>query len=384
MNPVRFGIVGVGNMGRFHADLLAQGKVERATLTALAARSSEKLSSYEGVEQFSDPSRLIHSPNVDVVLVATPHPTHVPLGLETFRAGKHLMVEKPISSHKADAERLIAGHREHPDLVFGAMFQLRTEPRYRRIKSLIDSGELGRITRVNWIVTDWFRTETYFASGGWRATWKEEGGGVLLNQALHNLDTLQWLCGMPTKVRGFCQLGRYHAIEVEDQVTAFLEYANGATGVFITSTGEAPGSNRLEICGTRGKVTLENDKLTFVRNEIPMDEFSRTTKSGFGKPEIWEASIPIKNAQTPHALILKNFVDAILDKIPLLVPGEEGIYSVELANAILFSSLEERSVELPLDSAAYEKKLNELIANSTLKKTVTTSGTADFADSFHR
>ncbi|MCZ7640695.1 MAG: Gfo/Idh/MocA family oxidoreductase [Verrucomicrobia bacterium] len=222
-----------------------------------------------------------------------PHYQHTTLGIAALEAGRHVMVEKPISVHKADAERLLAAHQRHPQPVFAAMFQLRTEPRYLKIRRLIQGGELGALVRVSWIITDWFRTEVYYASGGWRATWKGEGGGVLLNQCPHNLDILQWLCGMPARVRGFCQLGRYHHIEVEDNVTAYLEWASGATGVFITSTGEAPGTNRFELCGTRGKVVLENNRLTFTRNETDMVEFSRDARTGFARPEVWNIDIPL-------------------------------------------------------------------------------------------
>src|SRR5512142_425725 len=206
--------------------------------------------------------------------------------------GLHVMGEKPISAHKDDAERLIAEHQRNPQLVFAGMFQLRAQPRYLKIQKLIQDGELGAIVRMSWIMTDWFRTEAYYASGGWRATWKGEGGGVLLNQCLHNLDVLAWLLGLPARVRGFCQLGRFHDIEVEDNVSAYLEYANGATGTFVSSTGEAPGTNRFEIAGTRGKLLLEDDKLTFTRNEADMLEFSRTARLGFSKPEVWNVEIP--------------------------------------------------------------------------------------------
>jgi predicted dehydrogenase len=243
---------------------------------------------------------------------------------------------------------------------------------------------LGEVVRVCWLITDWYRTEAYFASGGWRATWKGEGGGVLLNQCLHNLDTLAWLLGQPARVRGFCQLGRYHQIEVEDNVTAYLEYPNGATGVFVTSTGEAPGTNRFEIAGTRGKVVLEHNKLTFTRNEVDMIEFSRTAKVGFAKPEVWHVDIPFTDAPMPHAIVMQNFVDAILDGTPLIAPGAQGIWSVELANAMLYSSLLGQTVELPLDSAAYEAKLKQLIAESKFEKKVVAVQGEDFTQSFHR
>jgi predicted dehydrogenase len=210
---------------------------------------------------------LIGSEEVDAVIIATPHYQHTSLGIAALQQGLHVMVEKPISAHKADAERLIAAHRAKPSLVFGGMFQLRAEPRYLKLRDLIQGHELGQIIRMSWIMTDWFRTEAYYASGGWRATWKGEGGGVLLNQCLHNLDVLQWLLGMPSMARGFCQLGRFHNIEVEDNVSAYLEFPNGGSGTFVSSTGEAPGTNRFEIAGTRGKVVLENNRLLFTRNE---------------------------------------------------------------------------------------------------------------------
>ncbi len=373
MNKVRLGIIGMGNMGRFHADYLLNHKVQRAELIAVCSPSPAKLEPYRPLQIFDNGEKLIESGAVDAVVIATPHYQHTALGLAALRHGLHAMIEKPI-----------AEHRQRPSLVFAAMFQLRTEPRYLKLRKLIQEGELGEIARLSWIITDWYRTEAYYSSGGWRATWKGEGGGVLLNQCLHNLDTLQWLCGRPARVRGFCQLGRYHKIEVEDNVTAYLEYASGATGVFVTSTGEAPGANRFEIAGTRGKAVIENNQLRFTRNEASMIEFSQTAKVGFAKPEVWNIEIPFENAPAPHATVLQNFVDAILDGAPLIAPGAEGIHSVELANAILYSSLIDRTVELPLDGAAYEKKLRQLIAESKIQKKVVEVIGEDFTKSFHR
>ncbi|MGB1521181.1 MAG: Gfo/Idh/MocA family protein, partial [Limisphaerales bacterium] len=340
MEKVRIGIVGMGNMGKYHADYLIKGKVAHAELSAVCSTSPEKLSAYKDpVAVFGNGEEMIRSGSIDAVLVATPHYQHTSLGICAIENGIHLMVEKPISAHKADAERLIEVSAQHPDIVFGGMFQLRTEPRYLKLKKLIADGDLGDIVRINWIITDWFRTEAYYASGGWRATWKGEGGGVLLNQCLHQLDALQWLVGMPSKVRSFAQCGRFHDIEVEDNVTAYLEYPNGATGVFVSSTGEAPGSNRFEIAGTRGRVILENDQIKFTRNESCMLEHSKNSPIGFSKPEVWEVDIPFGNAELPHAILMRNFVEAIRNKTPLIAPGVEGIHSVELANVLLYSSL---------------------------------------------
>ena len=384
MDRVRIGIIGMGNMGRHHAAYLQRGDVPRAELTAVCSPSPRKLESWRPLAIHGDPEAMLRSGEIDAVVIATPHYQHTTLGMAALEAGVHLMVEKPISAHKADAERLVACARRHSDLTFAGMFQLRCEPRYRRIRRLVRDGDLGDPVRINWIITDWYRTEAYYSSGGWRATWKGEGGGVLINQCLHQLDVLQWMCGMPARIRSFVQLGRYHNIEVEDSVTAYFEYPDGATGVFLSSTGEAPGSNRLEIAGTRGRVVLENDRLSFVRNEVCMREHCRTSPSGFLKPPVWNVEIPIEPADAPHAQLMRNFVNSILDGTPLIAPGEDGLASVELANAMLYSGLEERTIEMPMDAAAFEVRLRKLIAESRFEKTVVENAAEDFARSFNR
>ena len=386
MKHVRLGLVGLGNIGKFHAGYLLDKRIARAELAAVADSNAANLELYRarGVKAFATSEEMIRSGEIDALIVATPHFLHTTIGIDALKNGLHAMIEKPVSAQKADAERLFAVAREHPRLVFAGMFQLRVEPRYQKIKKLIDGGELGQIVRINWIITDWFRTEAYYASGGWRATWKGEGGGVLLNQCLHQLDVLQWLCGMPASVRGFCQLGRFHDIEVEDNVTCVMEWPNGATGVFVSSTGEAPGTNRFEIVGTRGKVVLENNKLAFTRNDADMVEFSKSAKSGFAKPEVWNVEIPFADASNGHAVLMQSFVDSILDGTPLIASGYDGMGSVELANVLLYSSLIGQTVQLPLDSAAWETKLNELIANSTKQKKVVKIQSDDFTSSFRR
>jgi len=384
MKTVRLGLIGLGNIGQHHYGYLTAGKVSRAELVAVSDAVPAKLERYKPLKTFTDGEELIRSGLVDAVIIATPHYQHTTLGIAALKQGLHVMVEKPISAHKADAERLIATHQQHPKLVFAGMFQLRAEPRYLKIQKLIQAGDLGEIVRMSWIMTDWFRTEAYYASGGWRATWKGEGGGVLLNQCLHNLDAMQWLLGMPARVRGFSQLGRFHNIEVEDNVSAYLEYPNGATGTFVSSTGEAPGTNRFEIVGTRGKLVLERDQLAFTRNEADMIEFSRSAKVGFAKPEVWNVEIPFENAPNAHATLMQNFVNAILDGEPLIAPGKEGIHSVELANVMLYSSLIDQTVALPMDSAAYEQKLNQLIAGSKIEKKVIAVVNEDFTKSFRK
>jgi predicted dehydrogenase len=345
MSKVRIGITGLGNIGNVHANNLLENKVPRAEFSAICSSSEEKRNSFaeKGLKTYSTTDELIQSGEIDALLIATPHYQHPDIGIKALEAGLHIMVEKPIAAHKADAERLIAAAEKYADLTFSAVFQLRTEPRYIKIRDLIQSGELGDIVRVIWVMTDWFRSEAYYQSGGWRATWKGEGGGVLLNQCLHQLDALQWIMGMPSQVRSHVGIGRFHDIEVEDDVTCYLEYPNGATGMFLSSTGEIPGSNRFEIAGTKGRLLLE-----------------------------------------PHAQLLTNFVDNILDGTPLIAPGASGIGSVELANVMLYSGLLDKPIDLPMDSAAWEEKLNDLIANSTHEKKVVEVSTEDFSASFRR
>lgn len=256
------------------------------------------------------------------------------------------------------------------------MYNQRTNPVYQKLKDLIDSGELGELKRSIWIITNWYRSQSYYDAGGWRATWSGEGGGVLLNQDPHQLDLWQWICGMPTKVRAFMSYGKYHNIEVEDDVTAYVEYANGATGLFVTTTGEAPGTNRLEVTGDRGKIVIEDDKLTFWRLRMPERKFNSEYKGGFGSPECWKCEIPTPGENTQHVGIINNWVDAILNGTELLAPGIEGIKGLTISNAMHLSAWTDLSVELPLNEELFFEKLKTRIDNSTFKKSVT-EGTLD-------
>ncbi len=368
-------------MGSAHTRMIASGKVEGMEMGAICDRNPERRDLFPDIPFHGDAGDLIASDAVDAVLVATPHYDHTTLGIETLKAGKHLLVEKPISVHKADCEKLIAAHTD-TSLVFAAMFNQRTDPRYIKLKELIDDGHLGEIRRVVWNITSWFRTCHYYASGGWRATWKGEGGGVLLNQCPHQLDLWQWLFGMPRKLRAFCDIGRYHDIEVEDDVTCYMEYASGCKGVFITTTGEAPGTNRLEITAENGRVIIDagTEGISWDRNEVPMSEWSRTAEHGFGKPGTWKVHIPTSGSGPQHQGILQNFSDAIRKGTKLMAPAAEGIHSVELANAMLQSSFEERQVEFPLDGDAYARLLKEKIDASTFEKKETTDAIASDFD----
>ena len=386
MQDLRLGIIGLGNMGQFHANAIAAGKIAHCQLAAVCDRDERQLGRYLPARGFLSSSELINSGEVDATLIATPHYSHTTIGIEALGSGLHVLIEKPLSVHKADCERLLAAHRGTKQ-VFATMFNQRTDPFCLKLREMIRNDELGTIRRINWIVTHWFRTAVYYASSGWRATWAGEGGGVLLNQSPHQLDLWQWLFGMPSKVRAFCQFGRYHDIEVEDDVTAYFEYDNGTTGVLITSTGEAPGTDRLEIAAERGRVIIENDRFHWTRNEVPMSEFSKQSPDAFAKPATSEMEIPLAGRGGQHNEVLQNFVDAILFGERLIAPAEEGIHSVELANAMLFSSDTDTTVSLPLNAGLFERWLSDKIKNSSFRKAdvrASDGDLADFSKSFER
>jgi predicted dehydrogenase len=353
-------------MGSAHARDLAT--LPNAELTALCdtnpARRDQLALEYT-VPIYADHQTLLDAGNVDGVIIATPHFDHTPIAIEAMRRGVHVLTEKPIAVHTRDARKMIAAYEaaraQSASLVFAAMFQQRTYGYWRKIKAMIDEGELGRLVRATWIITDWFRTQAYYDNGGWRATWGGEGGGVLLNQCPHNLDLYQWFVGLPTRVTGFVTLGKYHAIEVEDEVTGYFEYENGMVGHFITTTAESPGTNRLEIVGEKGKLVFENGKLVFYRNRGSMLEFIRTHPGGFDRVESWVIELPYQHhAQAGHCLVIENFADAILHGTPLVAPAVEGIRSLTLGNAILLSALLKAPVTLPFDDDVYADKIAEL------------------------
>jgi predicted dehydrogenase len=372
MDTVRMGIVGIGGMGSHHAKYLAKGEVSGAQLRAVADVRSERLEWAakelpEGVKKFQTCEALISSGEVDAILVATPHYDHPPIAIRAFAAGLHVLSEKPAGVYTKQVREMNEAAATSGK-VFGLMFNQRTLPVYKKMRDLIQSGDLGELRRTNWLITNWFRAQSYYDSGGWRATWGGEGGGVLLNQCPHNLDLWQWTCGMPKRVRAFCYFGKYHDIEVEDDVTAYVEYENGATGLFVTTTGEAPGTNRLEVSGDNGKAVLEGNTITFSRSRVPVSQFNREYKGGFGSPECWECDVPVGAGGDQHKGICKNFVAAILKGAKLLAKGEEGIKSLELANAMLLSAWTDAWVDLPIDENLYYEKLQEKIKGSTATK----------------
>ncbi|OQA79647.1 MAG: Inositol 2-dehydrogenase [Lentisphaerae bacterium ADurb.Bin242] len=359
---IRIGIVGLGFIGSHHASCVKE--LPQCRLSAVCDVNSKALEPYEkeGIECFSDPEEFFRSGSVDAVIIAMPHYAHVRLAVSALRHGLHVLVEKPLAVRKSEAELLVGEAQKHPGLKAGVMFCLRRIPAHIRLKQLLESGELGRVRRINWITTKHFRTQGYYDSGAWRGTWKGEGGGLLLNQCHHQLDLLQWFFGMPERVSARLLFGKYHHIEVEDEVSALLEYPVGTTGIFVASTGEAPGTNRLEIAADRGRVLLEDESLVFLRNEIPVTEYIRTGRLPMEPPPVWKIGIPATGINPAmHREVIGNFADAILYGTELFSPVEEGLRALELENAMLLSQLKNTTLSLPLDNNAFDMAFDSLL-----------------------
>ena len=392
---IRFGVIGLGNMGSHHCRYI--NDVPGATLGALCDLDAEKLKKFTDelkVPGFKTASEMIASGKVDAILIAVPHYDHMPIAIEAFSRGIHVLCEKPIAVSVKAAREGVAAYeaalKKFPNLKFGIMFQQRTSAMYQKVRDVITSGELGAISRITWIVTSWFRTWTYYASGGWRATWKGEGGGVLINQCPHNLDLIQYLVGglMPSRVTAVGFVGKTHPIEVEDDISAILEYPNGAIGHFITTTGEAPGTNRLEVAGDRGKIIAEDGKITFHRTRQSVQEVNQKSPDSFVSIETWKIEIPYRSGGDVHKIITDKFVDVIQKKQPnseLIAPGPEGVKGLEIGNAIMMSGLTRKPVELPVDGAAYDAFIEDMARKYGGKKTLQTkTAQADLAASFQK
>ncbi|MCL2002509.1 MAG: Gfo/Idh/MocA family oxidoreductase [Oscillospiraceae bacterium] len=363
MQKIRLGVVGAGNIGQTHIKYIAEGKTPEIAVTAVADRLGEARRKAEpyapGAVFFEEGADLIRSGACDAVLIAVPHYQHTELSIAALRAGKHVLCEKPAGVYTKQVKEMNAEAAKHPKLAFGMMFNQRTNCVYRKMRELVQSGELGAVKRAVWIITDWYRPQFYYDSGGWRATWDGEGGGVLINQCPHNLDLLQWICGMPSKVRAFCHEGKWHDIEVEDDVTAYLEFPGGATGVLVTTTGDAPGTNRFEITLEGGKLVCENNKLTLWRLETNEREYCKTAKDYFAPPPHTVEEVETDGQNPQHAGVCNAFAAHILRGEPLTAHGSEGLNSLELSNAMQLSSWLGQTVELPADENMYLKLLNE-------------------------
>lgn len=372
MDKVRLGIIGIGGMGTNHLNSITKGLVPNMELTCVADIRKVRLDwAKENLDSsiriFDDGRKLIDSGCCDAVLIATPHYLHPEFVIYALEHGLHAISEKPAGVYTKQVREMnvVAAKSEK---TFAIMFNQRTNCVYRKLREMIQSGELGKMKRVNWIITDWYRNQSYYDAAGWKATWDGEGGGVLLNQCPHQIDLLQWLCGMPVKVRAFCHEGKWHDIEVEDDVTAYMEFENGATGVFVTTTGDAPGTNRLELTFEMGKIVCENEKLIFDKLAANVSEHCKTEKEGFKKPDCQRIEVETDGKNEQHVGVLKAFADHILKGTPLVADGVEGINGLTLSNAMHLSSWLEKTVEIPFDEDLFLAELNKRRVGSKKKE----------------
>ena len=379
MKKIRFGIIGLGNQGSTYVlKLFDEGKIENGCVSAMCDINPAKIerikskTTNSSARYFIDYKEMLGSGLCDAVLVETPHYLHPEMAEECLKRNIHVICEKPAGVYTAQVKEMNAA-AEKSEAKFAVMFNQRTDCVYRKMREIIAAGGIGRLQRVTWIITDWYRSQFYYDTGSWRATWAGEGGGVLINQCPHQLDLIQWVTGLrPQKVRAFCHFGKWHDIEVEDDVTAYLEYANGATG-------DCPGDNRFEVLGTMGKLVCDGKTLEYDRLETDERTFNATYRGGFGTPKWERVPVEITGENTQHAGILTNFARAIRGKEPLFVDGKEGIYGVELMNAMYLSTWLQETVSLPVDEDVYLAELNKRIAASRVKtgtaRVLDTSGT---------
>jgi predicted dehydrogenase len=374
METVRIGVMGIGNIGRQHCRYLAKGEVPNAKITAVCDLNEKPLewareNLPETVKQYDNDEAFFASGEIDGVIISVPHYSHPPLVMEALKHGLHALSEKPAGVYTKQVREMNEAAKKS-NRIFGIMFDWRTWPLYQKLKDLVESGELGDLKQNIFITTAWYRSQSYYDSGGWRATWAGEGGGILMNQAPHHIDLWQWICGLPEKIRAVCNVAKYHDIEVEDDVTVYADYGGGATGAFIASTGLTPGTLRWEITGNKAKVVVENEKITLYRLEVPERDFNRDFRGGFGEPGFTAEEVSYD--QTPprkHPGITTDWVEAILGKKPaLLAPGVEGIRGVEIANAAYLSSWTDGWVDIPVDEDLYYEKLQQKIKSSTFEK----------------
>lgn len=374
---LRFGVIGVGGMGSNHCRTIPQ--IPEIELTAVCDIDSETLgaiSSKHSVPGFANHIDLLESGLVDAVTIATPHYFHPPIAMDAFARGIHVISEKPLAVTVAAADEMIEAAKKS-GLKFGVMYQMRTEPQNRAAKAIVKSGALGEIYRTN-LIMGWYRSQAYYNSGGWRATWDGEGGGVLINQAPHHLDLLTWLGGLPTRITGDTRT-KLHDIEVEDEAFALLDYANGAHGYLYASTTEMPNHNMLEICGDRGKLMLDNGKLLYYAVEGSIREFTHANSEMWGSPKTTETpvTIPPDFPIRGHGAITQNFARSILYGEQLIAPGEEGLNAVELINGIILAGKSGEAVSLPVDREAYNRLIARLRSESRAKSSVSTQRITD-------
>ena len=369
----RFGILGVGNQGTHYTKLFHEGKIRNAELVAVADTSPSAIAAWsekygEVCPAYASLEEMLEKASLDCVMIEVPHYQHPDCAMTAMRAGVAVLVDKPAGVYTSQVEEMYAVQKE-TGVPLGMMFNQRTNPCFIKMKKIIEAGVIGEIKRVSWIITTWYRNQCYYDSGAWRGTWDGEGGGVLYNQAPHQLDLYQWIVGMqPTKVHAFCHFGKWHNIDVEDDVTAYVEFPNGATGTFITTTADWPGTNRLEITGSRGTLIFDTTKLTLSMLGEDEREFCFACKEKWGHNKVTTTKVPAYGENTQHAGIINNFADALQGLCPIYAPGTDGIHGVALANAMLLSGFEGKTVTMPVDGKKFKKQLDKRVKAALAKK----------------
>ncbi|MFW6189890.1 MAG: Gfo/Idh/MocA family protein [Planctomycetota bacterium] len=362
---VRVGVIGVGGMGSNHCKHVDDlEELELAAVVDINEDRAKQIGEQFDVPWFVHYRDLLGEEMVDAVTIATPHYFHPPIAVDSFHAGLHVLSEKPIGVRIGEAEKM-AEAAEQTGKVFAVMFQMRTQANVQKAKEIVESGRLGPIRRTL-LVSPEYRSQAYYDSGTWRATWGGEGGGVMMNQAPHIMDVFTMLGGLPKKVSGRCETA-LHEIEVEDQAQAMLEYEDGACGYFYVSTCEM-GTRVVEFVGDRGKLRMEGGKLRLWSFDPPVEQFTYENEEMWGRPDMEEVPLEVEERESGHRVILRNFGRAILHGEELIAPGEVGLNSLELANAITLSSYTDRSVELPVDRAEFNELIEHLRATSKFRE----------------
>lgn len=372
--PVRLGVVGHGTQGGTYARMIAAGDIEGMVLGAIADTHESKREHAEtyGVPFFIDHRALIASGAVDAVVATVPHYQHPEVVIDALEGGLHALAEKPAAVYASEVRRMTEAAAAHPDLTYAIMFNQRTNPLYRRIKEIVDGGEIGSIRRSSWIITTWYRPQAYYDQSAWRATWGGEGGGVLVNQSPHQLDLWQWICGMPKAVTAKMGFGFRRDIAVEDEATILADYGDGVTGTFITATHDIVGTDRFEILGDRGKIVVDSSaRATVTRLDkdeveisvaVPPEDIFNVVSGGSQLFESTSETIEFGSQWGgQHREVLRNFAANIRTGEPLIAPGADGINGVKLANAAHLSAWLGREVAVEGEDETYLRELNDRI-----------------------
>lgn len=364
---IRIGIAGIGFIAEEYIKLFTQGQIQGAEIRALSSRNYSHMEEIRAKYRldaalFTDYDAMLSSGKIDMVMICTPHYFHPGMAVKAIEQGIHTMIEKPVGVYPEELDELAKCVKSHPETLSGVLYCRRTNPVFAKIKQLLADGTLGKLKRVTWIVTDMYRTQAYFDIAGWRGTYSGEGGGLLMNQVSHHIDLLVWLCGLPEAMQANCYTARERNIEVENEVSITMEYPGNAVGQFIASTRECPGSNRLELSGSRGQIILDNEKdLTLRILETDETQFNATTNIPFAFIPYKEEVFHFDMMYNPvlQAKIVNNFIASLTDGTPVTCPVEEAVRSQQFIQGAYLSSWQDKKLTLPVDGSAFTAELKK-------------------------